>query len=268
MMLKGQYKLEQYRDEIYDYYCNQKLSFCEIARRLNCSHETVRKYIIYSGWQTESRKNRKPILYKANENFFSSIDTESKAYWLGFIGADGNVEKTLLRLRILLNDKDEKHLEKFQKDIETNSPIRKVGENKVYIAVCCKRICEDLSKLGVIPNKTLTYNNNWDAIPEELWHHYIRGYFDGDGSIWKQKRDNYWGINFTGSHYLINSLRDRLPVYTSLSIRENVSVISTMNKTSIVQLINYMYNDATIYLDRKYEKAKQALNDYQGVSII
>ena len=125
-----------------------------------------------------------------------------------------------------------------------------------------------LSKLGVIPNKTLTYNTNWDAIPEELWHHYIRGYFDGDGSIWKQKRDNYWGINFTGSHYLINSLRDRLSVYTSLSIRENVSVISTMNKTSIVQLINYMYNDATIYLDRKYEKAKQALNDYQGVSII
>lgn len=266
-MRKGYSKLDSYEDEIYNYYCNQKLSFCEIARRLNCSHETVRQFIIRKGWQTESRKNRKAILYMANEEFFSSIDTEEKAYWLGFIGADGNIEKTMLRLRILLNDKDVKHLEKFQRDIETNSPIRTVSENKVYITVCCKKICEDLFKLGVVPNKTLTYSNNWDAILENLWHHYIRGYFDGDGSIWKQKRDNYWGINFVGSHYLINDLRERLPVYTSLSTRENVSIIATMKKSSIIELINFMYKDATVYLDRKYEKVKQALNDYQGVSI-
>ena len=91
--------------------------------------------------------------------------------------------------------------------------------------------------------------------------------FDGDGSIWKQNRDEYWGMNFVGSHYFIRDLRERLPIYTSLSVRGNVSIISTMKKSSIIELINFMYKDATIYLDRKYEKVKQALNDYQGVSI-
>ena len=74
-------------------------------------------------------------------------------------------------------------------------------------------------------------------------------------------------MNFVGSHCFINDLRERLPIYTSLSVRENVSIISTMKKSSIIELINFMYKDATIYLDRKYEKVKQALNDYQGVSI-
>ena len=58
-------------------------------------------------------------MYKYNKKYFEVIDTEEKAYWLGFIAADGNVRKDFLKMRIELNIKDKNHLEKFKKSLDT-----------------------------------------------------------------------------------------------------------------------------------------------------
>ena len=97
-----------------------------------------------------SQQQRK---YNLNENFFERIDTEQKAYWLGFIVADGCVlqlKKSTSSLQITLNIKDKKHLEKFKKDIKAESPIKETNYKwqEARIVLSSIRMCQDLSKYG------------------------------------------------------------------------------------------------------------------------
>jgi hypothetical protein len=124
---------------------------------------------------------------------FNNIDTEEKAYWLGFIYADGTNGKNNNLFRISLSIKDEQHILLFKKCIEsehkityaeTNDPFG-YGGGEVYksaiLSISSKEISQALKKLGINGNKT-TYSQ-LPQIDEKFWSHFIRGYFDGDGSI-------------------------------------------------------------------------------------
>lgn len=69
-------------------------------------------------------------MYKYNRNFFESINTESQAYWAGFIAADGNVRKDFLKMRIELNIKDKNHLFKLREDIQGDMPHKRKCQSK------------------------------------------------------------------------------------------------------------------------------------------
>lgn len=123
--------------------------------------------------------------YSYDENYFENIDTEEKAYWLGFIAADGSIGETC-GLEISLSYKDIDHLYKFANNIGAEIDIistRMVKEYKVCrIFINNKKIINDLSKYGIIRNKgyKLDFPN---FLNDEMLKHYLRGYFDGDGSI-------------------------------------------------------------------------------------
>lgn len=57
-----------------------------------------------------------------NSNFFNEITSNNIAYWIGFITADGSVNKNSLSIGLALKDKE--HLEKFLKAIQATTPIR------------------------------------------------------------------------------------------------------------------------------------------------
>jgi hypothetical protein len=123
--------------------------------------------------------------YSMNEEVFSVIDTPEKAYWLGFITADGSIDTNpSLKLAIGVHSKDKHHLETFRDFIEANVPIKESCSRTTPIStirVCRKKIVNDLGKYGVVPNKSK--KTIVPDIPSGLYSDFIRGCYDGDGSL-------------------------------------------------------------------------------------
>ena len=211
------------------------------------------------------------ITYNYNRNFFSKIDTEEKAYWAGFIAADGNIRKDYGKTRVELNIQDIKHLEKLRKSLDGNMPIAesiRPNNHSCYLDMNSKQIGRDLTALGITPNKSLTLNVNFDMIPYELIHHFIRGYFDGDGSISHTVQDGVirWQVSFIGTEIFLNYLMDFFDRHHQLSTCGRNFRFNFSRFVDVKHILNIMYENATIYLDRKFLKSQEflALNDYQA----
>ena len=220
---------------------------------------------------------------KINHDYFENIDSEHKAYWLGFVYADGSITKKVYekgsytyRLRMELMFEDKYILEQMALDLESdlkpkeyyNNTSHFEGYNKpkhtAYIMFSSKKMGEDLVKLGVMPNKTLILKS-LPSIPDNLMKHFIRGYFDGDGSVYLTK-DNTIKTAFYGTHDFINSIQDFLIKELDLTKKKitdqkeaNVSFVG-MAKQESEKLYHYMYDEATIFLNRKYEKYNKYFN--------
>jgi hypothetical protein len=123
-----------------------------------------------------------------NEWFFEKINSSEKAYWLGFISADGSIDKKRLTLRIGLSSKDKDILYQFCKDICFNPDglkFRIVNKKypSVYISLNSRKIVKDLEKYGITNNKSLSLSPK--NIPTKFKFDFLRGYFDGDGCVYK-----------------------------------------------------------------------------------
>lgn len=128
--------------------------------------------------------------YTFNEHYFDAIDNEYKAYWLGFLMADGynHESKSCIAIRLQLEDKE--ILEKFKNELNYTGHIyefhRITAVNKLNRSYCELNLCspifsESLSKLGCIQGKT--YLLQFPDLRTDLIQHFIRGYFDGDGCL-------------------------------------------------------------------------------------
>ena len=204
--------------------------------------------------------------YTYNRDYFETIDSEEKAYWLGFIAADGNVATKMNSMRINLNEIDRDHLKKFKKSIEGNQPIKdsiREKNHSVYIDMNSNKVCRDLLKYGVTPRKSLTLDINFDLIPDNLIHHFIRGYFDGDGSINVYHRAPYyydeWELSFISTEKVLLAFQKFIGVPHKLYRCGNNYRFCYKGKKDIEKAILYMYDNANVYLDRKYKKVQDFL---------
>lgn len=220
-----------------------------------------------------SRPKRK---YDVDETYFEVIDTPEKAYWIGFIMADGNVYKTTLSIRLKASDQN--HLEKFKISIKSNHKIRKCQyidkEGRVHegceIAIFSKKIVEDIEKLGVVENKSLILNP-CSYIPESFLKDYWRGLIDGDGTITFAKRKTFidWQIGMVGTKEICEELLDF--ICKNLKIKkvklQQTKKAKEENKNTynfriggniqVKKICSFFYKSSTIYLDRKYKRAKK-----------
>jgi len=138
--------------------------------------------------------------YDVDHSFFNAIDTEEKAYWLGFIAADGYIVRKRPALEVTLKRADEEHLYELKRVLKTDAPIRRGAVHDyptARLTVTSPQIVSNLARYGIVPGKSLTYE-----FPEKLPRHYIwaflRGYFDGDGSIFLRRTHNrIWSLKGT-----------------------------------------------------------------------
>jgi len=152
--------------------------------------------------------------YAYNDSFFKNHNTEM-FYFLGFFLADGCVIKRSENSYIIqfgLHIKDEHIVKSFQKIINSNRPLV-YFDNFVSLSLNSKEMAEDLRKYGIEERKSLT--SKWPPfIPEEYLSHFVRGFFDGDGSIFKIKhpagKRDYIGINFTGTKEFLLELQKQI----------------------------------------------------------
>lgn len=225
------------------------------------------------------KRNFKHIPYRyrvnnLNENYFETIDSEEKAYFLGFLLADGCVAKsspTLSKpdtLSVILNVKDIEILEFMKNQLEADNKIifntttNNFGtSNTCRFVVRSTKLCSDLIKAGITPRKT-----GKERIPEmssELMPHYIRGFFDGDGCITKSR--SYATVGFTSCYECLEQLN--IIFHDTLNLEmKNIHKESGSKQafrlyygkiSDVCSLYDYFYDNATIYLKRKKDKFEE-----------
>lgn len=170
-------------------------STIKIAKVFNCATATINTRLKKLGVKMKSNKEYR-TKYSFDHNFFETIDTEEKAYWLGFMYADGNVRKHRNQSVIQIKVNDQEIIEKFIKSINGDMSVsyytNQIGKTISAIHLTSDKMFDDLIKQGCIPNKSLVLTfPNKHQVPENLINHFIRGYFDGDGSISYGIRERY-----------------------------------------------------------------------------
>lgn len=225
-----------------------------------------------------NRLGLKKSRYVYNKDFFEIINTEEKAYWLGFIYADGciayNKKLNNGELVLKLQWGDYKHLQKFNKSINGNIEVKKVveelnGKNylQCHLRVYSYKMVLDLIKHGVYINKTKILHFPKD-IDNNLMNHFIRGYFDGDGCVSKDSaKKKTIGANFTsGSLSFLEDLRSFLYLYNINSYiyqeRKNTYRLYIKGLKNYNTFFNYLYKNSTIYLERKLKKKNDIYQEY------
>lgn len=206
-----------------------------------------------------------------NADYFDSIDCEEKAYWLGFIYADGNVDKIKRSMFISLSALDQEHLQKLGDIFEKNVfQIESTKDGKKLSGAMLKvnntYLCDRLIKLGIYPQKTsLDIADVFDYIPTHLMKHFIRGFFDGDGCT------SGVGVSFVGGFNFLSRLRKEMSFMNtpgSFYQEGNVWRLKWHGIKLFQQFSEWLYEDATVYLERKHKKiktleeAKQAAIDF------
>jgi hypothetical protein len=226
-------------------------------------------------------KNRR-FLDNINETIFSIINTEEKAYWLGFLYADGNISKSenkvngnityKYNIEISLKESDREHLEKFRTFASIKNKVKVSKTNykdykRCRIMVGNKKVWNDLNNIGCTPNKSLTlsFPNLSIFSDNTLIRHFIRGYFDGDGCIsYCNKEHNRMMISILGTSEFLKELQNCLPVkkLNKITKEKNHFNLAFSNKTGY-DICKYLYENSTIYLDRKYNKYKEYCRLYE-----
>lgn len=224
-----------------------------------------------------------------NDTFFEKIDAEEQAYFLGFIYADGNIRISKNNTHLLqmeLEQNDDYILKELVKCLDYRSKIKDyeneivtydykklnyfTRENrfdnysKVYngcsLQVSSEKIYNDLLKLGIVPRKTL--NMKFPIINKDLYRHFIRGYFDGDGTFSSNK------ICFYGQHNFLHAIKNIIE-HDILSLNdnkifdkknENVSMLTYGNKQGIIDIYHYFYDNSKYYLKRKFNELSLYVN--------
>jgi hypothetical protein len=268
----------EYQDKIIKLYENDKLTIFKISELLKISRSSVYRIIKLNNINTNRLKRYNGIpntKYKIVNNFFEKIDNSIKSYILGLLYADGTMYKNKnneyhKQVRLKLTDID--LLEDVNKALNYDKPLLQYKKEKEHhkdfkvLIICNHKIYDDLIKIGIYKNKT--FDCKLPVIDDNLMHHFIRGFFDGDGTIYHNKKNNAGEVSFVGTDEMCNDiceyLNNVLKINSSVIIREKkyskgISTFRMRRKNDIIKFYNYIYNinDNDIFLERKKEKFEQ-----------
>jgi len=213
--------------------------------------------------------------YLIDSSYLNAINTERKAYFLGFFFADGCMLDDY-QANITLNEKDGYILQEFTKDFSYNRPLEsKKGKlsiirGKTYVTRPQKvfrffrrELNERLKSFGLCPNKSFVIRVPFEAVDDSLMPHFIRGYFDGDGSVNVAKNTN--------SAYIMSNLNFCKDIQGFLKRNGIYSVIrpkGTIYRLYITRILDFkrfydlIYTDASILLHRKKETFDKLIKNY------
>lgn len=231
-----------------------------LQKEYNISYDRI-KNLLKDCENISSAKRLNPNLI---ENYFENIDSEDKAYWLGWIISDGAItyqpEKSKFQLEITLKEEDEHILHLLEQDLGVQNKV--YTSNKIYkrFSLGSKNIIKNLVDLGVTQNKTFTvkvpsFDKQYNAA-------FLRGLFDGDGGFTVYTRatgQKCMELSFCGNEYIVSwilsTLLEDIPDLTKNSITKESSIkrIRWSRKKDIILIRDYLYkNHNNHFLSRKY----------------
>lgn len=265
------------------------LSQIKIAKMMQVSDKLISSVMKENNINVRSNRDQ-ALKYFCEEDFFERIDTEAKAYWLGFLYADGYIlnrkKHSNYKVGIALSVIDKEHLFKFKNCIKSNHPIKtykaskkSYGGNYCRILVSSNKMANDLINKGCVLNKTkvLSFPSN-EIVPKKLIRHFIRGFVDGDGSLMYRytfnkkngKIDRFESkIGLVGTKEMLYGIlkefkMEHLKLDKRHKDRENNNYqINIGGNINTKKILNYLYKDSNIYLNRKYKKYLEIEHKYK-----
>lgn len=256
------------------------ISSTKIGKALNVSHKVILKALRRMNVDiNQSRSSRK---YNVESDYFDIIDTQNKAYILGLLFADGNNCISKGNIRIALQEDDVEILEKIRKEMHYEKELTYIDysnkndfgytyKNQYKIDIYSTHMCKSLEKVGMIPNKSLILR--FPDIDKSLYRHFIRGYYDGDGSICRQiKSVNNHSINITITSTLLfcekvsdilkKELNINSHVYDASCHNGVTKVLAITGRNNCKHFLDWIYEDSKMYLQRKYNRYCEYYNVY------
>lgn len=236
-------------------------SIIETAKHFNVSYETVRNVLRNNGIVS----NKKKPVYSNTliVDFFKNIDTESKAYFLGLIKADGYIDHQRNRFALRLQERDVEILHRFCDALNLpQSRLNKIVRTSQSIHHSENR--SDCYELAITHTEFVSYFKDvkfesiLEKIPEHLVYHFIRGYFDGDGCIsYKEIKKLKFQMNIMGSpddDHMLKFICKYFNFRIYLDKRSNLPFIQSSNLQTILEFRDKCYSNCCVYLSRKKVK--------------
>lgn len=207
MLKKNPARTQEYLSKYYkakELVLNKRYSLTKASKIVGIDRRSLSNCLREEGYEIVNYQN----MIKFNEHIFDKIDTEEKAYWLGFLYADGYVESNGNTIELSLKSSDIHHLEKFR-DFLNFDKTKHIFKDSIRcrIAFRNKHIKQSLIKLGCIPRKSLTITfPSLDQVPVHLHRHFIRGYVDVDGSVMFNTEHTSGRLSILGTYDMLDGI--------------------------------------------------------------
>jgi hypothetical protein len=224
-------------------------------------------------------KNESHRVTPLNETYFDVV-TVGMAYWLGFFYADVYNSQSVNTVTLALQARDKLHLEKLATVLQL--PLEKITYSKVdkhahnTLKMYSKYMCEKLTELGCPQGKSFLIKYP-DWLPSELYNHFIRGLFDGDGCLTFRKKQREWKWSLMSTKEVCEAIHDifmkelglNVPVRYASETGHNTYNMETSGNEKIAKIMKWLYANSTddIRLTRKYEKYERLAEQQKNRNI-
>ena len=239
----------------------------EIADEFHTTRATVSKLIKKNGVEIDR------FTYHCNEHYFDHVDSQDKAYILGLLWADGHNRADKGGVILELQAEDKQLLESINDITENERPLRKVAlseknpnwKDQYNLLWQSKHLSSVLSGYGMCQRKSLVLEfPKW--MDQELYPHFIRGYLDGDGCVCYMPKNNKLQVSMIGTRMFLDAVREicktiGVKTYITHDKRANkiVCQLSIPSNVGSVSFLKWVYQDANLKMERKYNKYQQFL---------
>ena len=272
--IKGKYIFSENEiNDIINLYLNGESSV-DISKKYGLNNHKPILKILHSN-NIDVNRSLSTRKYKLNEKYFDLIDDQNKAYILGFLFADGSLNQNKQTISMSLQEEDYKILESIRNKIGSEKQLAFLDysnkndfgytyKNQYRLLMFSKYMCNSLINIGMVQNKSLVLD--FPNIPKEFHSHFIRGYFDGDGSfcVYYTKENKFQPlITITSTEQFCKAtqkiLKDNLNIpcgniYDASCKNGITKVLSISGAIQTKKVLDWLYHDAELFLERKHEK--------------
>jgi len=276
-------KLEEFTIENYEKIINlykMGISVKSLEKKYNTTHRQINNLLKKNNLNLRKAKEAK-ILIERNLDIFTNLNDPETVYWLGFLFADGcNATKSI---KVGLAIEDIEHVKKFSKYLFKDQYEQKVTTRNIKlngkefgiaeVAIHSVDLCKKLQEIGLVPRKSLILTfPNW--INNDNFPHFLRGYFDGDGSFGMYgEYDKAPMFSILGTKEFLESIKSYFPnIHTSMSQKnklKNTYTLGCYNFKHIKYILDLMYkNCGDLKLNRKYETYLEFCNREKDILAI
>lgn len=248
------------------------LSTVKIGEKYGLSHKPIAKILEKNNIKRTGIGRRK---YSIDESYFDIIDNQNKAYILGFLYSDGNNYPLKSTVRLSLQEEDKEILEKVRLELKSEKPLIFLDysnkhdygynyKNQYSLEFHSSHMCAELLKLGVNTDKSYTLKFP-KFLRKDLIPHFIRGVFDGDGSIsgYAASKNSFQvNVTITSTKNFCDSLKEicekELKIHAGVyeaSCKNGITKVFTIGGRNVSKVfLDWIYNDANLFLARKYKR--------------
>lgn len=243
----------------------------ELSEKYNICESVICRTI----YRRQKLNKRKRGLY-VNSLFFETIDSEIKAYLLGFLYADGCIEKSSYRVCINIQESDIYVVNLFKQFLCPEAKIKKYHNSKgainrkpqVIIRISSKELVQSLSKINIKNNKTFDKDFSINFINDDLKIHFIRGFLDGDGWFTSKSSVGFCGLNINLLKEIQMFLeKNNIFLKITKSITKNgydFYRLASDSKNESLKFGNFIYTNANYFLQRKFDNYNILLSQYRA----